>query len=56
VVLVRIGRQGNTVREKHLAVGWEPTGLTYTHNGAEFETLRLDSLAIVTGIAFSKSP
>jgi hypothetical protein len=46
---VRIGRQGNTAREKHLAVGWEATGLTYTHNGVEFEILRLDPLAIVAG-------
>jgi hypothetical protein len=48
---VRVGRQGNTAREKHLAVGWEATGLTFTHNGCNFEILRLDPLAIVTGIS-----
>lgn len=43
-------RVGNAAREKHLAVGWESTGLTYRSGEVEFEILRLDPFQIVTGL------
>jgi hypothetical protein len=43
-------RVGNTAREKHLAVGWESTGITYRSGEIEFEILRLDPHKIVTDL------
>lgn len=44
-------RIGNTAREKHLAVGWESTGLLFRIGNHEFEILRLDPFNIVTGLS-----
>lgn len=44
-------RVGNAARDKHLAVGWESTGLTYRSGEIEFEILRLDPHKIVTGLS-----
>lgn len=48
---VRVGPQGNTAREKHLAVGWEATGLIIANGTREFEVLRLDPFKIITGLS-----
>jgi hypothetical protein len=43
-------RVGNTAREKHLAVGWEETGIFYSSGEIKFEILRLDPYKTVTGL------
>ncbi len=49
---VRIGAHGNSAREKHIAVGWEPTGVTFTAGNFEYEILRLDPIHILTGLRY----
>jgi|GEM_PF-6235876 len=48
---VRVGRQANTSREKHLAVGWESTDLVFTTGEREYEILRLNPYKILTGLS-----
>ncbi|MCB9030013.1 MAG: hypothetical protein H6619_03100 [Deltaproteobacteria bacterium] len=40
---VRVGAQANTAREKHLAAGWETTGVIYEHSGHPYEILILSA-------------
>lgn len=49
---VRIGYNGNTAREKHIAVGWEPTGIVFSVGDFKYEILRLDPYRILTGVSY----
>ncbi len=51
---VRIGKSGNTAREKHLAVGWESTGIVFSMGDFQYEILRLDPYRILTGIPYQE--
>lgn len=43
---VRVGPQGNLARNKHIAVGWIPTGVVYEHDGHPYEAILLEPASI----------